>query len=147
MFEYKEFDCKSYEQAKEGHKYLWSYLAESGDSLKPSSVSMRLLNGCYACQFTMLLAKQYGIKNKFNLPVCSLCPVMWSSYDLNIGMLGNGDYICEEFFSPYFLWRNSFNDDSLKKYAAIIKDLPWVPEEELINKAESLRESQSLTIK
>ena len=145
MFEYKEFDCKSYEQAKEGHKYLWSYLAESGDEQKPYIGPV--LNRCYACQYTLVLADQYDIDNPYRKPVCALCPVMWSSYNPNIGAFGNGDYVCEEFFSPYFLWKNSFDDDSLKKYAAIIKDLPWIPEEELINKAESLRESQSLTIK
>lgn len=144
MFEYKDFDCKSYEQAKEGHKYLWSYLADNGDLDKPDLVALEVTNGCYACQFSILLAEQYGIENKYYNPVCSLCPVLWKHFDPSVG---TEDYQCEDFLAPYHLWRNSLSTDLRKKYATIIKDLPWIPEEELINKAESLRESQSLTTK
>lgn len=108
----------TFKKAHELHVALWGWLAETGNSSKyiwPEWVICggkipHVLNCCFACELC---------KDKDGLwAECNKCSVAWTK--------DPQDNLCEiSKKSPYRAWKNAAQTNDRKKYAAIIRDLPW----------------------
>jgi hypothetical protein len=105
----------TFKQAEKLHKELWGWLAKTGDSDKeawPGWVSYNKVyennNNCFAC----------ALVNRSGRNCHDMCPVNWTKcYDY-------GDD-CLQDDSPFIKWDIANTEKTRKKYAAIIRDLPW----------------------
>ena len=104
------------------HRELWGWLAETGERRKQNwtrwnelddslSVSKGCL--CFACQE----ARERGATGECNFA----CPISWVVDQRSCLFIG----------SPYSRWVLSDTKKGRKKYAAIIRDLPWSPRPEV----------------
>jgi hypothetical protein len=113
------------EAAKERHKALWGWLAETGsfksdwpewksykdlgsyiDAIDP--IFGKILNGCYACDIT----RNKNTQKQW----CMICPIAWPK--------GLPCQYKEQ--TPWNKWiRSALGSDERKRLGAIIRDMPW----------------------
>ncbi len=103
----------TFENAQKCHRRMWNWLAETGEKHKciwpefkeknsHGKVVKRPLAECFACEIV-----------QFD---CKICPMDWAPIK----------YRCKSYAkSPYMKWKYSITTKARKKYAAIIRDLPW----------------------
>ena len=102
----------------EKHIMLWDELARTGGTSKriahESVKELKLMappsGYCFACEETIIDKIDYVFVD------CDKCPITWTRDD---------DNDCCHYNSPYHCWDCSTTKKSRKKYAAIIRDLPW----------------------
>jgi len=104
----------SFKNAERCHRRMWEWLAKTGVDKKTNWVEFHIpnpkngrkiifvSNGCFACKV--------ALRNN-----CRLCPINWD---------GNGGGCCS-IRSPYQKWEHAQTAKTRKKYAAIIRDMPW----------------------
>jgi hypothetical protein len=107
----------SFKQAEKLHKELWGWLAETGAYSKGSwpkwegesgwghyYKGIDIVNDCFAC-----MAAGYR---------CNKCPITWKDEDVDIPD-------CTQYGAFYTKWIDAKTPKTRKKYAAVIRDLPW----------------------
>ena len=94
----------TFERAHKLHKDKWGHFAKTGNKdiyACPNWESMmNFPNRCSACAIAKIS--------------CRFCPIKWD----------NGK-ICSDNDSYFQKWRNAKTPKTRKKYAAIIRDMPW----------------------
>jgi len=99
---------------EELHRELWGWLAETGTRYKREWPGWKscggydnVCGGCFACKEGMMHSKTFG-------SLCCHCPIDAGTVPL-----------CGKDESLYTKWNRSKTIEDRKKYAAIIRDLPW----------------------
>ena len=115
----------SFEECESGCKKMWNHLALNGrgidgktEALYATSIDFAIkssiaqnFHDCFACYF---------VDHRRDVPGCDKCPIDWGTAFDPTGLCP-----CEKTGSPYEKWRRSTTAKTRKKYAAIIRDLPW----------------------
>ena len=102
---------KTSEELHALHRELWGWLAETGRPWKsewPGWKENAAPHYCFACGEMAYRGRG-----------CRSCPVEWEASD------------CEAGDSAFLKWLLTDSRDDRKKYAAIIRDLPWSPRPEV----------------
>jgi hypothetical protein len=109
----------------EGHKKLWGELAKTGSGDKVGmfyklfpDIEDSADNRCFACMEVVEkrnLGEGMGIDSDY----CKYCPIDWGVKQKF------ATTICFTSGSPFQKWDDASTTKTRKKYAAIIRDLPW----------------------
>lgn len=105
----------TFENAQKCHRRMWGWLAETGEREKSDwpefheanshgKIIQRPLVSCFCCEMTQF--------------ECERCPIKWAKAWYRCSP-------CETRTSPYQKWKDAYTIKARKKYAAIIRDLPW----------------------
>ena len=111
----------TFEELGKLHKELWGWLAETGTKEKSGWPEWKSNGGpvedvsfhCFCCNYV-----EHSYEPGRQRDMCGYCPVVWVD-----GSPSGG--VCSEGKSPYIRWNGAETPKTRKKYAAIIRDLPW----------------------
>ena len=102
------------EQAQEGHRALWNWLAETGSDVKLNWPGWENYNTTpRACCFACEIAKQKAGMDYY----CGSCPLVWPGDDENCNK--------EDEDGLWYQWSIENDTARRKELAAQIRDLPW----------------------
>jgi hypothetical protein len=100
----------SFKQAEKLHREKWECLAESGSDdicdWPREELVEDFVNRCSACEIA---------SNGMSGLDCLRCPIEWDN-----------EFNCYDDRSYFQKWANAKTPETRKKYATIIRDLPWV---------------------
>ncbi len=129
----KKLKKLTWKEAEAADKRMWTFLAETGktksewpewdateggpdwegQAYDSTYRGIEILHSCFCCAVVVARLHQSIIIN------CSYCPKQW--------VRGKANYNapCEGKGSPYKRWGDARTVKTRKKWAAIIRDLPW----------------------
>jgi hypothetical protein len=118
---------KTSEELHALHRELWGWLAEHPSRGKHNWPGWKRCvaddpsrNLCFACTEARIRAGENDQSPGTSFATCKLCPISWNETSCDSS---NG--------SPYYRFMIARTGKTKKKYAAIIRDLPWSPRPEV----------------